>query len=103
MNISEIDMSYESSLLAIVSDVNKMKLMELYISNIANEILNENLKRNLIESAISGDEKMMAVYFHDLDIPQKKVIIGLLIALRRVENLDDLTIVMKPIIDHYYR
>ena len=100
MNIWDIDLSFESGLLAIVSNVNKMKLMETYISDIPNEMLDTDTKRKLQESAISGDSKMMALYFHDLKEPQKGIITGLLKNLKAANNLEELTLAMKPILDN---
>ena len=96
-----IDLSYGSGLLAVVSDVNKMKLFETIIRELSNDIFGKEMKKQLIESASSGDDVMFATTFHEQNIPQKKVIVAILKALQNADDIEILRIKIKPAIDPF--
>lgn len=97
--MKKIDLSYGSGLLAIMSNVNKMKLMKTYLNELPVNIISEEVKKTLIENASSGDEVLLATTFHELKEPQKLFVVSLLKALHGAGSIEELRENMKPIIN----
>lgn len=97
--MKNLDLSYGSGLLSIVSNVNKMKLMKTYLNELPANFISEELKKKLFENASSGDEVMLATTFHEQEEPQKRFMIYLLKALHSANSVEELRENMKPVIN----
>lgn len=98
--ILNIDLQFGSSLLNIVTNVTKMKLMKAYIDELPDGLFEKDLKTQLKNIASCGDDVLLATTFHDLNDSQKKIVVSLLKALRSANSIDELRIIMKPIVNN---
>ena len=95
----EIDLFYGSSLLVLLSDVNKMKLLKTYIDEIPDDIMKKEVKNQLKECVSSGDEVLYATLFHEQGKLLKEILVALLKASHRAQNLDELREMMNTYIN----